>query len=119
MKKNQNTCPGHVSTLRGQVAIATGKVSIRGEHEHRKNVHILLRRAGARVITKSSGEVSLLIHGDLSGQAVTDQSREYSRKLLELLKEDCSGHHVCVVSSHGFSELLEGREAPCLHHHVV
>lgn len=119
MKKCQNVCPGHVSTLRGQVAIATGKVSIRGEHELRDTVHVLLQRAGARVTTKMSGQISLLIHGDLSGQIVTDQAREYSQKLLGLLKEDGSGHHVCVVSSHGLSELLAGREAKCFHHHII
>lgn len=119
MKKNQNTCSGYVSTLREQVVIATGKVSIRGEHEHRDTVHILLRRAGARVATKMSGQISLLIHGDLSGQVVTDQAREYSRSILKVLNEESSGHHVCVVSSRGLSELLEGRAAACMHHHIV
>lgn len=119
MKKHQKTCPGQVGTLRGQVAIATGKVFIRGEHEHRDIIHILLERAGARVTTKMSGQISLLIHGDLSGQVVVDQAREYSQKILDVLAEDGSGHHVCVVSSRGLSELLEGRAAACLQHHIV
>lgn len=67
MKKNQNTCTGHVRTLRGQVAIATGKVSIRGVHTLREAIYELLEEAGARVATGMSGQVSLLIHGDLSG----------------------------------------------------
>ncbi|MDD0857026.1 hypothetical protein NHF46_02845 [Arthrobacter alpinus] len=119
MKKQRTACPGHVSTLRGQVAIATGKVSIRGEHEHRDIVHILMEQAGARVTTKMSGQISLLIHGDLSGQVVVDLAREYSQKILDVLDEDKTGHHVCVVSSLGLSELLEGRVTPCLHDHIV
>lgn len=119
MKKNECACSGRVTTLRNQVVIATGKVSIRGEHEHRDTVHALLERAGARVTTKMSGNISLLIHGDLSGQIVADQAREYSQKILDLLTEATSAHHVCVVSSRGFSELLEGKAAACLHRHVV
>ncbi|ALE91414.1 hypothetical protein AOC05_02035 [Arthrobacter alpinus] len=119
MKKNDCTCSGRVTTLRNQVVIATGKVSIRGEHEHRDEVHALLERAGARVTTKMSGNISVLIHGDLSGQIVADQVREYSQKILDLLTESTSAHHVCAVSSRGLSELLEGRAAVCLHRHVV
>lgn len=119
MNNSRRRCVGTVNALRGQVAMATGKVFIRGERVDRDTVHLLLSRAGARVTTKMSGQISLLIHGDLSAQVVVDLARAYSQKILGVLTEDASGHHVCVVSSLGLSELLEGRAAPCMHHHIV
>lgn len=119
MKRYQNACSGQVMTLRGHVVAATGKVTLGGEHVLRPGVERELGMAGARVITKVSGQISLLVHGDLSGQIVKDLTRKFSEKIIRVIAEDAFGHHVCVVSSRGLDELLIGRPAKCLHDHIV
>lgn len=114
MKSKQNNCQGEVVSLAGQVALATGKVSIRGEHTLRPVIHELLQTAGASVATKMSSQITLVVHGDLSGQVVSDPLREYSTTILGVANEDRANHHVCVVSSRGLSDLLDGIPTPCL-----
>jgi hypothetical protein len=61
----------------------------------------------------------LLIHGDLTGQVVTNMKILFSDKLLAIVNQDRRRHHVCVVSSEGFAELLKGGSAKCLHDDVA
>jgi hypothetical protein len=44
---------------------------------------------------------------------------EFGDKLLEIVNQDARSHHVCVVVSAGFSEVLYGGRAKCLHDHVA
>lgn len=97
----------------------TGRVLLNGEHVTRPALAELLRSYGVRFKTDVTGQISLLVHGDLSGQAVTDSRLELSKKLLKVLDENHHGHHVCVVSSSGLAILMQGASARCFHDHLV
>ncbi|UVJ40564.1 hypothetical protein [Arthrobacter sp. CJ23] len=97
----------------------TGKVMVRGEHVARETLAKLLFTHGVRFKTDVTGQISLLVHGDLSGQGVTDMTFELSKKLLNVLNQDSHGHHVCVISSAGLTALMDGGEARCFHEHLV
>lgn len=119
MYKNSQPCRGEVSGLRGQTVAMTGKVLLNGEHVTRPALAGMLQSYGVRFKTDVTGRISLLVHGDLSGQAVTDRRLELSKKLLNLINENRHGHHVCVVSSSGLSDLMQGNSARCFHHHLI
>lgn len=119
MYKNSQPCQGEVSILRGETVAMTGKVLLNGEHVTRSALARMLQTFGVRFKTDVSGQISLLVHGDLSGQAVTNRRLELSQKLLNVLNEDRCGHHVCVVSSSGLWDLMQGGSARCFHHHLV
>jgi hypothetical protein len=112
-------CHGEVGSLRGQTMAMTGKVLVYGEHITRPALAGILRSHGVRSKTDVTGQISLLVHGDLSGQGVTDKKLELSKKLLNVLNEQVRGHHVCVISSSGLSDLMEGGSARCFHAHLV
>jgi hypothetical protein len=115
MYKFSGSCNGFVSTLRGQTVTMTGKVVVRGEHIKRDNLVKLIEIRGARFKNDLTGQISVLVHGDLSGQVVANMKIQFSDKLLEIVNRDHHKHHVCVISSEGFSDLLDGGTAECLH----
>lgn len=119
MYKFSEPCNGFVSTLRGQTVTMTGKVVVRGEHIKRDNLAKLIETRGARFKNDLTGQISLLVHGDLSGQVVANMKIQFSDKLLEIVTQERRKHHVCVVSAAGFSELLNGGSAECLHNAVA
>lgn len=108
-------CSGTVDTLRGQTVALTGKVFVDGEHIKRDVLAKRLRICGAAYRTVLTGQISLVVHGDLSGQIVSNMRNQLSRKLIDIVSQDLRGHHVCVVTSEGFSELLKGSAAKCFH----
>jgi hypothetical protein len=115
MYQYSGSCNGFVTTLRGQTVTMTGKVVVRGEHVKRENLAKIIKTKGARFKNDLTGQISLLVHGDLTGQVVTNMKIQFSDKLLDVIGRDRRQHHVCVVSSAGFSELLNGGTAKCLH----
>lgn len=119
MYKFGTPCSGVVIDLRGQTVAITGKVYLAGEHVKRSTLERHLQGQGARFKADVSGQMSLLVHGDLSGQSVSDIKLQFSQKLLGVLGQDGIGHHVCVVSSSGLESLLIGQRARCFHDHLV
>lgn len=119
MYRFSGPCNGFVTTLRGQTVTMTGKVVVRGEHVKRDTLAKVIETKGARFKNDLTGQISLLIHGDLTGQIVANMKIQFSDKLLEIINQDHRKHHVCVVSSAGFSELLDGGTAKCLHDAVA
>lgn len=119
MYKFAGPCNGFVTTLRGQTVTMTGKVIVRGEHIKRDNLAKIIETKGARFKNDLTGQISLLIHGDLTGQIVANMKIQFSDKLLEVINQDHRKHHLCVISSAGFSELLNGGTAKCLHDAVA
>ena len=119
MYRHAGPCTGVVTELRGQTVAITGKVFLAGEQVKRSILRLYLQQRGARFKTDVSGQISLLVRGDLSGQSVSDKELELSRKLLGVLGQEGRAHHVCVVSSAGLEALLDGQEARCFHFHLV
>lgn len=97
----------------GQTIALTGKVSVRGKHVLRPQLIELLELAGATYKDDLSRNVSLLVHGDLSSQHVVNEWEQHSQKLEFVKAEARSGHHICVVTARGFSDLLSGTTAEC------
>ena len=58
-----------------------------------------------------SGRVSLLVHGDLASQHVTDRTRLYSKKLILADKLRRAGKPIAIVDGQGFADLLAGYPA--------
>ncbi|MDF9751546.1 hypothetical protein [Arthrobacter sp. ES3-54] len=119
MYKYSGPCNGFVTTLRGQTVTMTGRVVVRGEHIKRDNLAKIIETKGAKFKNDLTGQISLLIHGDLTGQIVANMKIQFSDKLLDVINQDRRKHHVCVVSSAGFSELLNGGTTRCLHDAVA
>lgn len=119
MYKYSGPCSGFVTALRGQTVTMTGRVVVRGEHIKRDTLAKIIETKGARFKNDLTGQISLLVHGDLSGQVVADMRIQFSDKLLDVINQDRRKHHVCVVSSAGFSELLNGGTTKCLHDAVA
>lgn len=113
MRTSSSDCDGVVKTLRGHTIAITGKVEIAGEHVTREALAQKLQRYGVSFKTDVTGRISLLVHGDLSSQAVKDPRWQLSKKLLNLAVEDLYGHHVCVISPEGLASLMDGGEAEC------
>lgn len=107
------TCTGAIDSLGGQTIALTGKVSVRGKHVLRPQLIELLELAGATYKDDLSRKVSLLVHGDLSSQHVVNEWEQHSQKLEFVKVESKSGHHICVVTARGFSDLLSGKPAEC------
>lgn len=119
MPRISGSCNGIVTTLRGQTVTMTGKVVVRGEHIKRDNLAKIIQTKGAAFKNDLTGQISLLVHGDFTGQTVANMRIEFSDKLLGILNQDHRKHHVCVVSAAGFSELLNNGTAICLHDAVA
>lgn len=115
MYKFSEPCNGVVTTLRGQTVAMTGKVVVRGEHIKRDNLVKIIQTKGATFKNDLTGQISLLIHGDLTSQIVANMKIQFSTKLLNIINQDHRKHHVCVVSAGGFAELLNLGTAVCLH----
>lgn len=60
-----------------------------------------------------SRKITVVVHGDLASQAVTDARRQYSKKLVGAASERDRGHHSCVVDAAGFADLVAGHPARC------
>jgi hypothetical protein len=113
MRTSSSECDGIVGTLRGHAIAITGKIEIAGEHVTRDALAQSLQMYGACFKTDVTGQISLLVHGDLSSQPVKDPKWLLSKKLLNLAVEDLHGHHVCVISPDGLASLMDGGEAEC------
>lgn len=110
---NGELCDGWVRSLEGQTVSFTGKVLIDGERTLRPRCIELARQHGAGFNPDFSRKITILVHGDLASQAVTDAVREYSKRLVRAAWERDRGYHVCVVDAEGFSDLLSGYPARC------
>lgn len=106
-------CDGWVRTLRDQLICYTGKVLIDGAWTTRDKCAERARLRGADWKNDFSQKITLVVHGDLASQAVTDPRRQYSKKLVGAARERDRGYHVCVVDADGFSDLLAGHPARC------
>jgi hypothetical protein len=102
-----------VSTLSGLTICFTGKVFIDGEWALREHCDTMARARGASSKPDFSRKVSLLVHGDLASQVVTDPDRQYSKKLVRAAWERDRGYHVCVVDGDGFADLIAGHPTRC------
>lgn len=109
-----SACDGWVRSLEGQTLAFTGKVLLDGEWTLRDDCAVMARMRGA-VGWKDdfSRKVTLLVHGDLASQSVTDDVRQYSKKLVRAAWERDRNFHVCVVDADGFSDLLNHAPARC------
>lgn len=98
-------CTGTVSSLVGQTVAFTGKVSIRGQWRKRDELVEVLLSQGASYKSDTSKKVSLLIHGDLTGQHVVNEWLNFSQKLefvrLGVLPRD----PIFVLLPHGASPI--------------
>ena len=112
-------CNGEVETLVGSVVTLTGKVSLRGRRTLRSEVIDKIRWAGGMVKADASGRVDIVVHGDLGNQRVVDEIHHYSQKLEFVVKAMASGRHMCVVTSSGLSQLVDGGTATCHTQQVV
>lgn len=119
MNLHSVSCSGLVGGLGGQTVTLTGKVFVDGEHIKRDELAKRLRTFGANYRTVLTGQISLVVHGDLSGQIVSNMRSQLSRKLIDIMSQERRGHHVCVVTSDGFSALLNGSPAKCLHVELI
>ena len=113
-------CDGWVGSLQGQTLAFTGKVLVDGYRTLREDCAAMAMALGARGWkTDFSRKVTLLVHGDLASQVVTDLPRNYSKKLVRASWERDRGFHVCVIDAAGFSDLLDGFPARCRELHPV
>lgn len=109
-----STCPGEVTTVRGLTVMFTGKVTINGDQMYRPRLQERLEMLGGTISPHWSKKVNVLVHGDLTGQIVSDRRRLFSKKLLGVEEHLASGAHVHVIDSAGFAALLRGKSATCL-----
>jgi hypothetical protein len=108
------TCNGWVYSLKEQTICFTGRIVVDGEWMVRKKCDSRAGQCGAKSKSDFSRHVSLVVHGDLSTKSVSDTQRNYSDTLLGAEHEREQGHHVHVVDSQGFGDLIHGFPAPCL-----
>lgn len=106
-------CTGIITSLDRQTLAITGKVSIHGKRLFRDDIVKLMTEKGIAYKQSASGLVSILVHGDLTGQHVIDEWNKNSRKLEFVHKASERGRHICVVTSRGFSALLDGTPTAC------
>jgi hypothetical protein len=110
---NGKLCDGWVRSLRGQTLCFTGRVLIGGEWKVQKRCEETAQQLGAGCKSDFSRKITVVVHGDLASQAVTDKQREYSKKLVRAAWERDRGYHVCVVDGDGFADLIDGYPALC------
>lgn len=101
-----------VTSFRGHMLAFTGKVWIDGSWTIREDCVRMAKTRGA-VDWKAdmSGRVSLLVHGDLASQHVTDRTRQYSKKLILADQLRRAGRPIAVVDGQGFADLVAGYPA--------
>lgn len=109
---NGKQCDGWVHSLRGQTICFTGGVFIDGKRLVRRECVERAEKRKAQCKEEFSGQITLVVHGDLAGKVVTDEKRKYSEKLVAADRERERGHHVCVVDADGFADLINGRGHP-------
>lgn len=101
-----------VMSFRGHVLAFTGKVWIDGSWTIREAcVRMAAARGALDWKPDMSGRVSLLVHGDLASQHVTDRTRQYSKKLILADKMRRAGKSVVIVDGQGFADLVAGYPA--------
>jgi hypothetical protein len=101
-----------VTSFRGHVLAFTGKVLIDGNWTIREDCGRMAETRGAAGWKPDmSGRVSLLVHGDLASQKVTDRTRRYSKKLILADKLRRSGKPVAIIDGQGFADLVNGYPA--------
>ena len=106
-------CAGTVASLAGRTVALTGKISLHGKHVLRPQLIELIEQKGANYKDDLSRKVSLLVHGDLTSQHVVNEWEQHSQKLEFVKTESKCDRHICVVTSRGLSDLLDGRTAEC------
>lgn len=101
-----------VTSFRGHVLAFTGKVWIDASWTIREDCGRMAETRGA-VDWKPdmSGRVTLLVHGDLASQYVTDRTRQYSKKLILADKLRRSGSPLAIIDGQGFADLVNGYPA--------
>lgn len=107
-------CDGWVRSLRGETAVITGRVEIKGKHLTQPACNNAVDAKGGTARDYMSGVVTLLVQGDLSSKRVKDAKRGYSVKLIDV-QERRERHepHIHVVDAEGFGHLLRGEPARC------
>lgn len=101
-----------VTSFRGHVLAFTGKVLIDGSWTIREDcVQMAETRGAVDWKQDMSGRVTLLVHGDLASQHVSDRTRQYSKKLILADTLRRSGKPVMVIDGQGFADLLKGYPA--------
>lgn len=110
---SRKQCDGWVHSLKGQMICFTGKVFVDGEWLVRRHCAERAQLRGAEWKEDFSRKITVVVHGDLASKVVTDQKREYSKKLVGAALERSQGHHVCVVDGDGFADLISGYSARC------
>lgn len=104
--------PEWVTSFRGHVLAFTGRVLIDGGWTIREDCWRMARTRGAADWkTDMSGRVTLLVHGDLASQHVTDRTRQYSKKLKLADELRRSGKSVAIIDGQGFADLVNGYPA--------
>lgn len=106
-------CNGTVESLGGQTLTLTGKVSIRGKWVKRDGIVRLLSERGVSYKKEMSKLVTVLVRGDLEGQHVVNPFDQCSHRLEFVRSELNNRRHICVITSRGLSDLLEGIAAEC------
>jgi hypothetical protein len=101
-----------VTSFRGLVLAFTGKVWVDGSWTIREDcVRMAETRGAVDWKPDMSGRVSLLVHGDLASQYVTDRTRQYSKKLILADKLRRSGKSLAIIDGQGFADLVAGYPA--------
>lgn len=104
--------PQWIESFHGHVLAFTGRVFVDGNWEIREDcVRMAMARGAADWKTDMSRKVSLLVHGDLASQNVTDKTRQYSKKLKLADTLRRSGHELAIIDGQGFADLLDGYPA--------
>lgn len=109
-----NRCPGTIESMKGEVVLFTGRAVINGNHLKRRVLQEFARGLGAEVAADPSRQVTMLVVGETWTGPLHDERRRYSQKAAFIEEvQRVAGHHVHVLDTAGFAELLHGRPAVC------
>ncbi|GAA5192333.1 hypothetical protein GCM10023346_14060 [Arthrobacter gyeryongensis] len=101
-----------VTSFLGHVLAFTGKVWIDGTWTIREDcVRMAEARGAVDWKPDMSGRVTLLVHGDLASQHVSDRTRQYSKKLILADSLRRSGKPIAIIDGQGFADLVNGYPA--------
>lgn len=106
-------CMGWVSSFRDQIVVFTGRVLVDGVRMTQRECGGLVELRRGSWVDYPTSDVTMVVHGDLTGSRVQDPDRHYSEKLVFAAKERGRGRHVHVIDAAGFSDLLRGTPARC------
>lgn len=105
--------PEWVIGFSGHVLAFTGWVMIEGNLTTPEECARMAKRLGARdwKADMSTGQVTMLVHGDLASRKVSERTRQYSKKLILAEAMRRSGKPLVVIDGQGFSDLTNGYPA--------